>query len=548
MRDYDYDDRTIGRILADKADQCGDRPFLRFDDRVISYAQLDEMTNRYANGFAGLGVGAGDHVAMLLPNCPEFLFTLWGLGKLGAVAVPVNTAAKGEQLSYFLAQSDSTVVVTDESLIERVEGALPGAPGISRVIVYDEYALYDEHVDTSDWAAAVPASCEVSALREFDSASPAPVPGADQVKASDPHLIMYTSGTTGPSKGALCPHSQGLAVGRQMALLNGYRPDDILYTCLPVFHGNALWYTVYAALWAEASVALYPHFSASRFWAQVRESGATVFNCLGAMANIIWQQPPSPQDKDHQVRIAMMVPTSRALADGFRERYGITVTSVYAMTENCAITVFGPDEPPAKANAAGRVRDYMSVQVVDDDGRELAAGETGEIRIRPNERGIIMHGYYKMGDATTTATRDLWFATGDRGHLDSDGYLYFADRKKEAIRRRGENISAYEVETLLCRHPAVLEAAAVPVPSELGEDDVMAYVVLTPEAAVTYAELIEFCAGQMAYYMVPRYLRFIGELPKTPSEKVEKYKLKLAAAESRAELWDREREGIDVRR
>jgi crotonobetaine/carnitine-CoA ligase len=190
----------------------------------------------------------------------------------------------------------------------------------------------------------------------------------------------------------------------------------------------------------------------------------------------------------------------------------------------------------------------MSVQIADDDGRPLATGETGEIRIRPNERGMIMHGYYKMGDATAAATRDLWFATGDRGSLDDDGYLYFADRKKEAIRRRGENISAYEVESLLCRHPAVLEAAAVPVPSELGEDDVMAYVVLSPGAQVSYAELIEFCSGQMAYYMVPRYLRFTDALPKTPSEKVEKYKLKQAAAQSRAELWDREREGIHVQR
>lgn len=545
MRDYDTDDRTIGRVLADKAARCGDRPFLRFAGRVISYAQLEEMTNRYANGFAGLGLGAGDHVALMMPNCPEFLFALWGLGKLGAVAVPVNTSAKGEQLSYFLAQSDSTVLVAAESLLERAGGALAGAPALGRVLVHGERRSGGR---PGDWAAALPAGCAAGPLAAFDDASPAPLPAADRVKASDPHLIMYTSGTTGPSKGALCPHSQGLAVGRQMATLNGYRADDVLYTCLPVFHGNALWYTVYAALWAEASVALYPRFSARRFWEQVRESGATVFNCLGAMANIIWQQPASPADRDHRVRIAMMVPTSRALADGFRERYGITVTSVYAMTENCAITVFGPDDPPAKADAAGRVRDYMSVQVVDDDGRELATGETGEIRVRPNERGIIMHGYYKMGDATADATRDLWFATGDRGYLDPDGYLYFADRKKEAIRRRGENISAYEVETLLCRHPAVLEAAAVPVPSELGEDDVMAYVVLAPGASVTYAELIEFCSGQMAYYMVPRYLSFIGELPKTPSEKVEKYKLKLAAAESRAQLWDREREGVNVRR
>lgn len=540
MRHYDTDQRNIGHVLADKAATIGDRPFLQYQGRVITYAQLDEMTSRYAQGFASMGVGKGDHVAMMMPNCPEFLYALWGLGKLGAVAVPLNVAAKGELLSYFLDQSDSTALCVAESLLERAGPALAAVPAIRQVLVHAKQA--------ADWSGAMPSGCTASDLAAFADAPADPVPTAEPVRASDPHLILYTSGTTGPSKGAVCPHSQGLAVGQQMASISGYRPDDILYTCLPVFHGNALWYTVYAALWAEASVALYPHFSASRFWDQIRESRATVFNCLGAMANIIWQQPRSPRDRDHDVRICMMVPGSRELSDGFRERYGITVTSVYAMTENCAVCVFGPDEPAGKAPSAGRARDYMSVQIVDDGGRELEPGQVGEIRIRPNERGIIMHGYYKMGDATVAATRDLWFHTGDRGRLDEDGYLYFADRKKEAIRRRGENISAYEVETILCRHPAVLEAAAVPVPSELGEDDVMAYIVLAPDATVSYAELIEFCNQHMAYYMVPRYLSFADELPKTPSEKVEKYKLKISAMENRHQLWDRESAGISVRR
>jgi crotonobetaine/carnitine-CoA ligase len=244
----------------------------------------------------------------------------------------------------------------------------------------------------------------------------------------------------------------------------------------------------------------------------------------------------------------MMVPNSRELAENWRERYGIGVTSVYAMTENTAVTVFGPDDPPEKASSAGRVRDYMDVQIVDDDRRPLPPGEVGEICIRPNERGNIMLGYYEMAEATVAATRDLWFHTGDRGHLDEDGYLYFADRKKEAIRRRGENISAFEVETVLCRHPDVVEAAAVPVPSELGEDEVMAYVVPAPGSAVDYAALVEFCAEHMAYYMVPRYLEAMPEMPKTPSEKIEKYKLAVSARERLAELWDREKAGVTVRR
>jgi carnitine-CoA ligase len=537
MRYYDLDQRTTAHILADKATRVGDRPFLHWQGRTFTYRDLDELTDRYANGFAELGVGKGDHVAMLLPNGPEFLWVLWGLGKLGAVAVPLHTAARGDQLRYFLDQSDSTMLCVAGDLLPRVATVLGEVPAVRTVLGHG--------VDRDALAGAgLPDGVATRPLADLEQAPARPPVLAELVRHDDPHLILYTSGTTGPSKGAICPQSQGHAVGHQMSSISGYRPDDVLYTCLPVFHGNALWYTVHAALWAEASVALYPHFSASRFWAQIRESRATVFNALGAMANIIWQQPPSPADREHNVRICMMVPNSRELAAGFKERYGITVTSVYAMTENCAVTVFGPSEPIEKAPSAGPLREDMSVRIVDDDGRDLAPGEVGEILLHPNEPGITMLGYYNMPEAATGE----WFATGDRGHVDADGYLFFSDRKKEAIRRRGENISAYEVETIICKHPAILEAAAVPVASELGEDDLMVYLVKAPGATVSYEEIIAFCNENMSYFMVPRYIDFIDELPKTPSEKIEKYKLKLSAAERLGELWDREAAGIVIQK
>ena len=521
MRDHPLEDRTIGRMLAAKAATVGERPFLLFEGRRFTYADAHAITNGYAEGFRRAGIGRGDHVALMLDNRPELLWAMWGLGKLGAVAVPLNTAAKGDLLAYLLDQSDSVLVCVEDAYADRVHDV--AGPAVRGVLGPAEIAGF------GDLAVADP-------------------PEMLEVKHSDPHLVMYTSGTTGPSKGVVSPHSQGHAVGRQMASRSGYRPDDVLYTCLPVFHANALWYTIYAALWADACVALSRGFSARRFWDEIRASGATVFNALGAMANIIWQQPESPRDRDHRVRIAMMVPTSRDLAERFDRRYGIRTTSVFAMTENCAVTVFGPDDPVAKADSAGRVREDMEVQIVDDDRRPLPVGEIGEICIRPRERGSIMLGYYEMPAATVAATTDLWFHTGDRGRLDADGYLYFADRKKEAIRRRGENISAFEVETVLCRHPTVAEAAAVPVPSELGEDDVMAYVVAAPDAEIDQAELIRFCAEHMAYYMVPRYLDVIDALPKTPSEKIEKYKLAVSARERLGELWDREQAGVEVRR
>jgi crotonobetaine/carnitine-CoA ligase len=520
---YQLEDRTIGRILANKAATVGDRLFLTFGGNRWTYADAHTISNGYAEGFRRAGVSRGDHVALMLPNCPEMLWAIWGLGKLGAVAVPLNTAAKGEPLVYMLEQSDSVFLCASDAYTERV------APAVARVAALRQ--VLNQHD-----------------LASFTALSGPDPPEMAEVTYADPHLIMYTSGTTGPSKGVVCPQSQGHAVGLQLSSIFGYRPDDVLFTCLPLFHANALWYTVYAALWADASVALSPGFSASRIWDEIRSTNATVFNALGAMANIIWQLPGGPADRQHRVRMAMVVPTSIDLAERFRERYGIEVTSVFAMTENCAVTVLGPDDPPAKWSSAGRARDYMEVEIVDDRRIPVGPDEVGEICVRPRERGSVMLGYYKMPAATVAATGDLWFHTGDRGRLDADGYLYFIDRKKEAIRRRGENISAYEVETVLCRHPFVAEAAVVPVPSDLGEDDVMAYLVPSLGAELDLAEVIAFCADNMAYYMVPRYLEVTDALPKTPSEKIEKYRLTQRARDGIADLWDREKVGITVRR
>ncbi|MFT3871866.1 MAG: AMP-binding protein [Nocardioides sp.] len=528
-------------MLADKAARVGDSPFLLWQGETFTYRDLDEWTNRYANGLAQLGVGRGDHVALLLPNGPEFLWTLWGLGKLGAVAVPLNTAAKGEMLRYFLDQSDVTTIVIASDLLSRLAAVLSDL-GCLRTVV-------GLGTTTTEIATSISAKdVRFASTDDLSNAPPTPPLVAEPVQWSDPHLILFTSGTTGPSKGAVSPQAQGHTVGRTMASLNDYGSQDTLYTCLPVFHGNALWYTVYAALWAEGCVALYPHFSARCFWEQVRESKATVINCLGAMANIIWQLPPSERDRDHNVRVCMMVPNSSEHAIGFQSRYGITTTSVYAMTENCPVTVFTATDPLDKAPSTGRLRSDVQVRIVDDLGLEVPRGQIGEICIRPNEPGCMMLGYYKMPQATTDAITDLWFHTGDLGHLDADDYLFFSSRKKEAIRRRGENISAHEVETIVCQHPAIIEAAAVPVASELGEDDLMVYLVAAEGADVSFEEVIAFCDAQMPYYMVPRYLEFLPSLPKTPSEKVEKYKLKTAAADRIGELWDREAAGIVLNR
>ena len=539
MRDYALNERTMGRILAEKAARIPARTFLIWEGRYWSYGELEAMTNRYAHGFEALGIGHGDHVAVMLPNCPEFFWVCWGLGKIGAVAVPINTAAKGELLRYFVDQSDASCVVVDDEWAERMAAIAPQIAKVERYVYRGPRPVAECDLDV--------AGMPVHALAELESSDASPPP-FDAVSFDDTHLIMYTSGTTGPSKGVMCPHSQGHAVGRALAVDYGYRPDDVLYTCLPLFHGNAIWYTCYAALWADAAIALSPRFSATRFWEEIRASGATQFNTLGAMTNIIWKLPPGPHERATRLRLCMTVPVPKEIYAEMQERYGVTITSVFAMTENFAMTRFTPDDPAEKAGSAGSPRGACDLRIVGDDERDLATGQVGEIWMRPLQPGSMMKGYYKMPEATANEFVGEWFKTGDRGYLDDDGYLYFVDRKKEAIRRRGENISAYEVELILSRHPAILEVAAIPVASEMSEDDVMVYVVKKPGDPLTHADVVHFAAEHMSYFMVPRFVDFIDKLPKTASEKLEKYKLKQDALARRAELWDREREGIEVKR
>jgi crotonobetaine/carnitine-CoA ligase len=475
----------------------------------------------------------------MLPNCPEFLWVVWGLAKLGAVAVPLNTAAKGDMLQYFLRQSDARMVIVDSEWTDRIQAVAPGLEQVSSFVFRGPLPAAALH-------AANPGAT-VCSLKAFESSDDT-APPFDQVRYDDAQLIVYTSGTTGPSKGVLCPHSQGLGVGRAICTEYGYRSDDVIYACLPLFHVNALWYSCTAALWAEGTFALSARFSATRFWDEIRASGATQFNSLGAMTNILLQLPPGPQDRAHALRQIMAVPMTKDLYTELRQRYGVSVTSLFAMSENYAVTTFVPDDRTDKAGSAGSARGASDLRIADDDGRVLAPGEVGEIQMRPRHPGSMMKGYYKMPEQTAQAFIDGWFCTGDRGYLDADGYLYFIDRKKEAIRRRGENISAYEVEMILSGHPAILEVAAVPVPSELSEDEVMVYVVLNTGATLTHAEVVQFAADHMNYYMVPRFVEFIDALPKTATEKIEKYKLKQDALARKALLWDREREGIQIAR
>ena len=538
MKIYPIRERVLGQVVAEKAALHGDRTFVQFEDRRYSYRDVDVLSNRIANGLATMGVKKGTHVAFMLDNKPEVILVLFALSKLGAVAVPLNTAAKGELLAYYVMQSDSEMAIVDAALVDRIAAVAARTPKLKHIVILRE----DGAPAAGVGAPGLPHS-DFAALLTASEARP-----EAEVRFNDLQALLYTSGTTGPSKGVISTHAHSMGCGFAIAQSFGYRPDDVIYLCLPMFHGNAWLCSVLPALLADASIAISRRFSTSAFWNEIRRYGATQFNSLGATTGWIWNSPPSPHDRDHKVRQVMAVPTPHQCYHDFEKRFGIKFTSVYALTDFTIVAALGPNDPSGKWGSAGKACEFNEIRVVDDEDFDLPCGQTGEILVRTTLPWHSAQGYYNMPQATLSAYQNLWFHTGDRGYLDEDGYIYFVDRKKDAIRRRGENISSFEVEQIILKHPAVLEVAAFPVTSEYSEDEVMVSVVLGADRTLSEVELIEYCKENMAYYMVPRFIDFVSELPKTMTLKVEKYKLKADAGQRLAEVWDREKAGIVVKR
>ena len=531
--------RTLGRILADRAARHGRKPFVMFEGQAYSYEEFHRQSNRIANGLMAAGVCFGTHVALMMDNKPEMLLAYFALGKLGAVAVPLNTASKGEMLLYYLTQSDCVQIIADESYLDRLGEVLREAPQIKLIHTVPGE---DRRPNTISWNHAVP-------LVSFERLLDASACDLDQeVRASDLCLLMYSSGTTGRSKGSMASHCCALTHGYAIAERLGYTADDVFYVSLPVFHGNAWYCSCIPALVVGGTIALARRFSVGRFWQDVNACGATQFNLLGAMTNFLWQREPDALERTHRVRQALVIPTPLAFYDDFRARFGIQLAALYGLTDAGIVSVSHSSDPPAKRASAGRPCPEIEIQIVDDNDFELPPNQVGEITLRGREPWIFPTGYYKMPDATLAAWRNLWFHTGDRGYLDEDGFLYFSDRKKDAIRRRGENISCFEVEQIISKMPAVSLVAAFPVTSEYAEDEVMVSLVLAEKAAASHEDVIRFCQANMPYFMVPRFVEFAAELPMTMNGKIEKYKLRARAEAQPDALWDREKAGIKVTR
>jgi carnitine-CoA ligase len=342
-------------------------------------------------------------------------------------------------------------------------------------------------------------------------------------------------------------HATVIQFGMCNAQSHGYRSDDIVYICLPLNHANAYLNSLWGAFIADASVAVSRGFSVSRYWSEVRKSGATITNLLGSMVNMLWSRPASDDDKDHRLRTMSMVPVPKFAAD-WEQRHATRIVSSYGLTDFASVAIYTLTDPPSKLGSAGRPRPGFEFQIVDENDAQVPAGVTGEVVLRSLTPWAASLGYYKMPEATLSAMRNLWWHTGDYGHVDADGYLYFGDRKKDSLRRRGENISAFEVESIILQHPSIKDAAVFAISSEMSEDEVAAAIVLVDGHTLAEAELIVYCAKNMAHYMVPRFIQVCADLPRTSSHKVRKDVLRQAAQADRSLLWDREAHGVVVER
>lgn len=539
---YALGDLTIARVLARQAAAHPDKVFLTeiASGRRFTYAQMDAWSNRVAHALEAFGVRRGTHVGVFLGNGAEHLALFFGIGKLGAVSVPVNTAARGELLRYYLTQSDCETVVVEDALVERLDEVLPELSAVRRVMVV---RAPGEVAGTPVRAAG---ARDVADFGERVAAASEAARGQD-VKCSDLLMLAYTSGTTGPSKGSMLSHAAALTYGTSAAEAQGYRESDVFYVCLPLFHNNALLAASGAALVCGASVVLSRRFSVSRFWNEIREHRATITNFLGAMSSFLWSSPPSEADAQNDLRLVSMAPTPKYAAE-FERRFGLRAMNNYGLSDFAMVTAFTEHEPPEKLGSIGKPRRGFQVRIVDDDDFEVAPGEVGEIVLQSDDPWRAATGYYKMPDATLAAHRNQWFHTGDRGRCDAEGYLWFVDRKKDCIRRRGENISAFEVEQIIATHPAVANAAVVPIATDTNDEEVAAVVVRKEGVAVSERELIEHCQRNMAYFMVPRYIEFRTELPTTVNQKVEKFRLRQELERGLSSAWDREAAGVQVQR
>lgn len=512
---------TVVELLDRHASERGDHPFLLFEGRqVATYGEMAGRTTRLANAFAALDMTAGDRIAIMSSNRPEFLEAWFASTRLGAIEVPVNVALRGRFLSYLLADSAARYLVIEGELLPHLASVIDALPDLEHIIVLGSEQI--EGLSTVDYDTLL--------------ASGETTPVEKTLDVTETAVIGYTSGTTGPSKGVMLSHRAAWYAGSDGAHERGLTQADVFSTSLPLFHLNAQHLTTVAVLSVGATLALERRFSASGFWASLAAVRATHVNVIGAMLGILLRQPETPEEWTDYSRMTFAGPLTGELISEARRRWNLGFVTGYGATESGIVTYAGTDGLPD--GSCGLPSPHFEVDLVDDDGESVAVGAVGEIVTRPKRAGSMMSSYWRMPEKTVEALRDLWYHSGDLGRRDENGYLYFVDRKKDAIRRRGENISSFELEQAIQDYSGILEVAAIGVPSELSEDDVKVCLRVAPDSGFEPADFLGWAQLNLPRYMVPRYVEVVDELPRTPTQRIEKYRLRESARSPRT--WDAE--------
>lgn len=525
---------TLGEILRVQALSRGQAPFVHFEDKTLSYAQMDVGATTAAKGFASIGVAHGARVCIALPNGIEFLLAWLGLARLGAIEVPINLEFKGPQVRYVVEDAGAEVLVTNLSFLTEHRKDIDECLGLHTVVLIDQAP---KELPSGRFA-----------VRRFEDilANDFGLETARPVISSDPVAILYTSGTTGLPKGVLLCHEHEITIAESVARSIELTSGDCSYNFFPLHHNTAQGIITCSALVVGARMLLVDRFSRSRFWEDVKAHGCTAFFCMGAILEMLNKDPDGPAlAKGHRLRIGWGIGMGVEQVSRFSDLFGVEFITGYGSTEVNMVSMTSRRAP--KPGSVGRVLDDFEVAIFDESDQALPPDSVGEIVVRPKRPFITFLEYWGRPRQTVDVWRNLWMHTGDAGRIDADGYLYFIDRIKDVIRYRGNNVSSVEVENVLLDFPAIQEAAVIPAPSELGgyEQEIQAVLILAEGRQLDAEAVIRHCAEKLPYYAVPRYLDVVDVLPKTSTGKVRKTELRERGLSS--STWDRVAAGIAVR-
>jgi crotonobetaine/carnitine-CoA ligase len=509
---------TIPALFRERLASAPDAAFVRVANTTLSYGDVEAASRDIASALVAGGVVRGDFVAQFMATRPEYLTTYFALSRLGVAMMPINTAFQGYMLEYVLNDAAPRLIFTDVAMLDRLAASEPQFERLETVVVHG--------ADSTEFD-ALQGRFERLRLLRYEDFLAAAVDGNlegvgfDSVDHGEPNCVIYTSGTTGPSKGVVLQNSVAVAKALDVVRTCRLTSEDVMYCPAPLFHSLALIRGLVSVLISGASIVFRERFSVSEYWDDTRKFGATVGLSTTTFVNFLKSVEPSPRDTDNPLRCMYVGPVDPE----FEQRFGLKSLMVYGMTE-ASLPIhsrYGEALPPG---SCGRLAEDWDVRIADDAGAEVAVGQVGEILMRPRRPGIIMAGYLNKPEATLEAFRDLWFHTGDLGSVDEDGCYFFLGRKKEAIRRRGENISAWEVERMLRDHPQIEDVVALPYPAGDGEEDVWVIAIARQGADLTAHELHAYAREHLPSFMVPRYVELRDAFPKTGIGKIEKYRLR----------------------